>query len=260
MRTGARIGAASLAAAAICCVVAGAAAAPKIDPQADKYLKKMCSFLAGLKAFSFRADESVEQVRPSGLVLEMSNRRRAIVSRPDHLAAEVAGDTANRLLLYDGKTATLFDRNANVYATTKEPATIDATLDDLFKRYGISVPLADLLMADPYKVITERVTSGNYLGAHRVGDARCRHLALRGGSVDAQIWIDAGEQPLPRRMAIRFKRVNGAPRYSATLSDWNLSPEITEATFAFQPPAGAHRIAFMKVPTPPTWKPRRSRK
>src|SRR5439155_17548463 len=106
--------------------------APKIDAQADKYLKQMCSFLAGQKSFSFTAEESVEEARAGGQVVELSNRRHVTVSRPNRLAADALGDMGSRQFFYDGKTATLYARKANVYATQKAPPTIQARRDDMF--------------------------------------------------------------------------------------------------------------------------------
>jgi hypothetical protein len=228
-----------------------ARSAPKIDAQADQYLKQMCSFLAGLKAFSFSAEETLEEPRAAGQLVELSNRRRVTVARPNQLAAELTGDSGSRRFFYDGKTVTLLDRTANVYGTVPAPATTDAMLDDLFQRVGVSVPLADLLFPDPYKVLTEPVQSGTYVGTNRVGNVRCHHLAFRNPTLDWQIWIDAGEKPLPRRLAIRFTQAPGAPRYAATLDDWDLSPQLSDATFAFQPPAGAQKIDFLPVPPAP---------
>ena len=58
-------------------------------------------------------------------------------------------------------------------------STIEATLDQLFDRYGVSQPLADFLFADPYKVLTERVESGRYVGERKVAGVTCHHLAFR---------------------------------------------------------------------------------
>jgi hypothetical protein len=227
------------------CAAPQARGAPKIDAQAEQYLKQMCSFLAGLKAFSFSAEESVDTTNASGQVVELSNRRQVTVARPNRIAAEITGDGGSRQFFYDGKTVTLFDRAANVYGTDQAPSTIDAMLDDVFQRLGVSVPLADLLFADPYKVLTENVQTGTFVGAHRVGNTRCQHLAFTETALDWQIWIDTGDKPLPRRLAIRFKQAPGAPRYAATLDDWNTAPQTTDATFTFTPPAGAQKIAFL---------------
>ncbi len=228
-----------------------ALAAPKIDAQADQHLKAMCSLLAGLRTFSLTAQESYDESPGSGGMVQVSNQRRVTVRRPDRLAGEATGDTANREFYYDGQTATLFDRTQKVYAVVKVPGTIDAMLDRMVETYGVSQPLADFLFTDPHKVLTERVVSGRYVGKHQVGGGAaarpCHHLAFQQAEIDWQLWIDAGERPFPRKLLIVYKKAPGAPRYTATLDEWDLSLQTTDETFTFKAPDGARKIEVLSI-------------
>ena len=51
-----------------------------------------------------------------------------------------------------------------------------------------------------------------------------------------------GGKPLPRRIAVTYKKAPGAPRVVTTLSEWNLSPAIPAGDFVFTPPAGATKV------------------
>jgi hypothetical protein len=42
---------------------------------------------------------------------------------------------------------------------------------------------------------------------------------------------------------------SGRPQYRARLTGWDLSPQVTDATFAFDPPKDAEKIAFAPRPT-----------
>ena len=79
---------------------------------------------------------------------------------------------------------------------------IDATLDMLQDRYGLVLPLADLLYADPYAVLSEKLSYGRYLGIHQAAGVPCHHLAFSQPTIEWQIWIDAGDRPLPRAMIL----------------------------------------------------------
>ena len=171
--------------------------APKIEPKADQYLKAMSSYLAGLKTYSFQVEEFFDEVQEDGQKLQLGNQRHMSVCRPDKVFGEDQGDTASSLFYYDGKTATVFDRRQKTYATVKVPDTIDAMLDDLHERFDTHQTLADFLFADPYKVFTEHVQSGTYVGLHYVGKVKCHHLAFRQRILDWQIWIDAGDRKPP---------------------------------------------------------------
>ena len=199
--------------------------APKIEPKADQYLKAMSSYLAGLKTYSFQVEEFFDEVQDDGQKIQFSNQRHISVSRPDKVFGEDEGDTRNSSFYYDGKTVTVFDRGQKTYATEKVPGTIDAMLDDLHERFDTDQTLADFLFSDPYKVFTENVQSGTYVGLHHVGKVKCHHLAFQQRLLDWQIWIDAGDQPLPRKLLITFKRQADQPQYTALIHRLGREPQ-----------------------------------
>nr|MCU0736533.1 DUF2092 domain-containing protein [Methylotetracoccus sp.] len=64
-------------------------------------------------------------------------------------------------------------------------------------------------------------------------------------TVDYQIWIGEGTQPLPLRAVLTYKSAEGHPQFRADFVDWNLSPEVQNARFAFTPPQGARKVVFL---------------
>jgi hypothetical protein len=130
------------------------------------------------------------------------------------------------------------------------PASIDDTLDTLAGKYGMALPLADLVFADPYKGLTENVRSSQYLGTGYVFDTKCHHLAFRQAAIDWQIWVEEGSKPLPRKIVITFKESPGHPQYTAFLSNWNLDAKIADGSFSFTPPAGAKQVDFAPTTQP----------
>lgn len=216
-----------------------------VEAKAKEHLKAMSTYLAGLRTFTFQVEEFIDEVRDDGLKLQLSNQRHVTVSRPDKLLIDSLGDTANSELVYNGKTVSIFDRAKKSYITEKVPATIDAMLDDLHGRMETDQPLSDFLFADPYKMFMEHVRSGEYLGLHYVGKEKCHHLAFRQKSLDWQIWIDAGEKPLPRKLLITFKRQVDQPQYTALIHKWDLDPKIKPGTFEFTPPEGARKVELL---------------
>jgi len=218
---------------------------PKIAPAADQHLKAMSTYLSGMKTFVFQAEEFFDEVQDNGQKIQLSNQRHISVKRPDKMFSEDVGDTSNSQFFYDGKTATVYDRSQNTYATEKVPATIDAMLDDLHERFDTNQTMADFLFADPYKVFTENVQSGTYLGLHTVGQVKCHHLAFRQEMLDWQIWIQAGDQPLPRKLLITFKEESGEPQYTALLHRWEVNPKLSDDLFVFQPPKGVRKVDFL---------------
>jgi hypothetical protein len=216
----------------------------RIEPKADDVLKKCCACLAALEQLGFQVEEAFDEMSPSGQKIQLSNHRTVLLKRPNRLRVESEGDTAKRHFYYDGMTITLYDPVANLYATSKVPATIDAMFDHLHATHGFTIPTADLLHSDPYKALTEQVEDGEYLGLHRVGERKCHHLAFRQRGLDWQLWVDAGEKPLPLKFLITYRRQPGEPQF-ATVFTWGLSAQPADDAFTFKAPAGAKKIEFV---------------
>lgn len=227
---------------------AGESAKKTIDPKADKALKEMCSFLGNLKQFTFEGEELVDEVLDNGQKLQFSHQRKAAVSRPSMMFAQFKGDLADRQFYFNGTTALLYDKDKKVYGSQAFKGSVNGLIDMLHHKLGFTVPLSDLLMSDAYKILTQEVTSGTYVGKHNVGGVPCHHLAFTQKLVDWQIWIDAGDEPLPRKMIITQKQLRGEPQFIALLTRWNTAPKLTDDMFDFTPPTGVRRIDFLKVP------------
>ncbi len=213
-----------------------------VEARADQELKKMSEFLAKQQRFALEAEESFDEVPDGQPRQELTNLRRMAVVRPNRVAADATGDTLNRASWYDGKSVTVLDKEHNVYATIDAPASIDATLDMLEADYGVSLPLIDILYADPYAVLNEGVSYGRYLGIHQAAGVPCHHLVFSQDTIEWQLWIDAGAEPLPRKLVITYVHEPGEPQYSATIRRWNLDPKFPEDLFTFEAPEGAQKV------------------
>lgn len=222
--------------------------APDVDPEAEAILRKMSDHISKVTHFSFEVIDTIDDVLDSGQKIQYSHHRSAIVSRPRKLRVDTRGDLINRSIWKDGKVVTILDRDHNAYAQTEDPGTIDDLIDKMLERYGVVMPLADLLSADPFEVLMRNVRSGEYLGLHRVGVHSSHHLAFRQDEIDWQIWIDSGDEPLPRKMIITYKTLPGEPQYTMVLQG---SISFTQApvpnAFTFTAPGDAEEIEFLPV-------------
>jgi hypothetical protein len=202
----------------------------------------MAEFLAKTPRFAVEVEETFTEVDDGEPKVELTNVRRAAVERPNRVAADATGDTLNRAAWYDGRSVTVLDKEHNVYATVEGAATIDATLDKLEDDYGVVLPFADLFYSDPYAVLTEDVTYGRYLGLHLAAGVLCHHLVFAQPTIEWQIWIDAGDEPLPRKFVITYVQEPGEPQYTAVVRRWALNPTLPEDLFTFEAPEGATKI------------------
>jgi hypothetical protein len=218
-----------------------------IDPEADKILKSMSSYLGGTKVFSMNADIDFEIVARNGQKLQLSSFATVVVDRPEKFHIQKKGMIADAEFIFDGKTLTLRGKNLNVYARTEVSGTIDDAIRAYEMETGIPAPGADLLFADPYAILSSGVESSAYIGAAYVNGVECHHLAFREDNVDWQLWVKAGDEPLPMKYVITSKWLTGAPQYEIRFRDWNRKPRITGDQFTFKVPKGAKRLDTFPV-------------
>ena len=203
------------------------AGAGLVDPRADALVRQMSERLARAKAFALEAEELFDEVPEQSPRRQLTSTRRAALRRPDRLVGDVSGDAMNRSFWYDGKLFSALDKEQNVWASGGVPATVDAALDWVFERTGTVVPLADFLYVDSYARLMGAVQRGEYLGIHEAAGVPCHHLAFEQATIDWQIWIDAGKDPLPRKLVITYKTEDEVPQYTATIRKWNLEAAAT---------------------------------
>lgn len=245
-------------AAPLSCPAAGQAGQPAATPagtasaadtqqqaRARTIMMDMAQFLARAPRFSVSLRSGYDAVQQSGQKIEFLEDRTVSVSRPDRLRIEGAGsDGAKVLTVFTGKEIVLVDHAGKVYATAPQPGTLDETIVYFVRDLGMRLPLAAMLMARLPSELQERVRSVDYVGPASVHGVASHHIAARGDTVDVQIWVADGAQPLPQRVVLTYKNEPGQPQFWAEFSKWNLSPAMNQALFTAQVPAGLQKVAF----------------
>ena len=219
---------------------------PPLEPAALARLKAMSDLLQAAPRFTFKAvtDRETPSASTSGQMLDFVSVSRVSVERPNKIRVDTAGDRFAASLWYDGKTLTISSNKSKFYAQVPAPASIDEAVAMLLDRLDTPLPVAGFLLADPYAKMMEGVQTAFDAGSALLEGSSCRHFAFSEPDADWQLWIEDGAKALPRRLAVTYKKVPGAPRVLALLSDWNLSPAIPAGEFTFAPPAGATKVEW----------------
>ena len=233
--------------------------APAAVPDPKEVLRQSCDFLKNQSQFSFTAEVANDRVYAGGKKLQFGQEVKAAFRRPDKLRIDGEGDLDSKLLIFDGKALTLYDKDKNHYASIEVAGDIDAALDKAYTDYGLKVGLADLGSAQLCSHAGKDLVNALYVGRHKVRGVACHHLAFDRKDIHYQVWIEAGDKPVVRKIVITQKKLPDSPQWTANLSDWNLAPSLADDLFAFTPPAGAQKIKFMPVkkaetPAPKTGK------
>lgn len=224
------------------------AKANPVDPAAIQALKDMGAYLQKLKRFRVSTDLTGERVLADGQKLQHAASATMDVQRPDMIRVSTETARAHRVLTYDGKTVTLYTPAQKYYSSVPFSGSLDALTEALEKRFGVQIPLQDLFLWGTPAAPVDKIESAMNAGQDIVDEVVCDHYAFRQGSIDWQIWIQAGDQPLPRRLVITNRADEARPQSTSTI-DWNLKPGFKNSVFAFVAPQGARKIELVPVKT-----------
>jgi hypothetical protein len=217
-------------------------AKPAIDPEAMEALKKMGAFLREQQKFSVRANMTTDDLLASGQKVQFEGTAELMVRRPDRLRANISGDRRDEHLFYDGKTFTIFGGRAGYYASFDAPPTL-AELKGVLEKRGVDLPLADLFYWGSDQDKSGEITAATTIGTSNIEGTACNHYAFHQKDVDWELWVEQGQQPLPRKVVITTTSEKTRPQHSMVLT-WDLSPRLGDDLFVFTPPPQAHQIDF----------------
>ena len=217
------------------------------EADAKKLLKGMSDYMASQKSISFDYDAGLEVMTKDDQKLALLSTGTVVLNRPDKIRFTRSGGFADIELMSDGKTLTLFGKNANIYLQAEAPGTVDQLVNDLQEKFKRPLPAADLLLTNSYDELTSDVTDIKDLGSGVIGGVECDYLAFRKKEVDFQIWIAQGSKPYPCRFSITSRTVPGSPQYSIQLRDWKTGGDVPTADFSFENTSNASTVEIKEV-------------
>ena len=217
-----------------------------VSPESIKALQDMGAYLQTLTRFRATAEVTGERVLADGQKLQHTATATVDVARPNRLRVRMSSPRSERELVFDGRTVTLHTPALKYYSSVELVDTVGGLVGKLQERFGVDVPLSDLLVWGTPAAPLDRIQSGMNAGQDFVGQDLCDHYAFRQGDVDWQIWIMTGSRPLPRKIVITDRKDEARPQ-SVTLIGWNTTPTFDAATFTFVPPKGATKVELVPL-------------
>jgi hypothetical protein len=230
----------------------------QIDPRALAALDRMGSFLRAQQSFDVRTTTYTDYVLDSGQKVRLSAHGELEASRPDHLRIETTSDRKQRQFFYDGKTFTMYAPRVGYYASAAAPPTIIELADFLEVRKGLQLPLVDLFRWGTPESGEDEITSAMYVGSTTLDGVAVDQYAFRQPGVDWQIWIQRGDNPLPRKLVLTTTDEAARPEHAIELT-WDLCAKHDAATFTFVPRKGSQKIGMVDLTTPATERTRGTR-
>lgn len=213
-----------------------------VEPAAIDALKSMSAYLMTATTLAVTSQGSIDVVTDDGQRIQLDGTTQYKIRRPGFVI-DYESDMKSRRFIYDGKNFTVFSPKLGFYATVPAPATNREVLDLIYQKFGIALPLVDLFKwgegasADRLQAMK----SAYAVGTATIDGVETNHYAYREADVDWEVWIQQGNQPLPRKLVIVDRTDASRPTFISRL-DWKVNPTFTDADFAFTPGADAKRI------------------
>ena len=224
-------------------------AATSLDPRALDTLKLMSDKLSQATSLRFEARSMVPIKSPNGMWISLYGTSRVVKEGVDKLFAETRGDFFPYDFYFNGKTVTAYSPAKNLYAEKEAPGTVDNVIEKAYQEEGKSFPYADILVAEPYKVLTEGLVKAVYVGQSTfrplsgTEGVKTDHLVFLNEDVEWQIWIGA-EDRLPRMVCATYFGDAKEPSYMVEFGAWKINEPVPPETFAFQNVSKAAKVEF----------------
>lgn len=218
-------------------------AAPAAPTGAKAILKAASDWLGSQKSIELSFDSDIEIITPELEKIQFTNSGTMVLVRPDKYRGHRFGGYTDVELVFDGKTVSVLGKNLNAYTQIEMPGTLDQMFTAMRDGYGVAMPAGDFLLTHSYDVLVAGVLEAKHIGPGVIDGVACEHLAFRNGETDWQVWVEAGEKPMPRKIVVTSKTLAAAPQYTVRIKSWKTDVTPAAGTFTFVPPAGAKKLA-----------------
>src|SRR5271157_2848165 len=209
---------------------------------ANAILKAMSDYVTSQKSITAAFNTDIEAVTSELQKIQFASSGAVQLVRPDKLHVSRTGGYTDVELFFDGKTFAVENKKDNTYAETAAAGTDDQLIDKIRGELGVDMPGADLLLSNPYAVLSADVIDAKHIGRGIINGVECEHLAFRNLDTDWQIWIRTGAQPIPCKFVITSKAVTSGPQYTLRITDWKTDVPVAADAFAFKPPTDAQKV------------------
>lgn len=213
----------------------------------DRLMNAMALTLASADSFTVHAEKLFDVVLISGLKVQHAGALDLAVRRPDRFYVSYGDDRTAKELWLDDKTLTMQDHRAKVHGVIPACATITDTVEMLREEYDLFLPMAELLSSDSYAGYARHASKRIYLGIHDVDGRPAHHALVIGKRADWQIWIDAGDVPLPLKLVVNEMSEPGVPQQTIVFSDWDLQASLPDEIFEAEIREGSVAADFLRA-------------
>ncbi|MGI4841218.1 MAG: DUF2092 domain-containing protein [Janthinobacterium lividum] len=217
-----------------------------MEPSAFDAIKRMGAYLKSLPHLHVSAESNTDQVLDNGQVVQFISHTDVLAVAPDKLRITVSHGPYRKTLFYGARHFYLFDEGQRYYAEGAAAPTINQLLDDMADQYGVVLPLADLLRWDALNPERLGLVSAVHIGDEEIDGHLCAHYAYVMPNTDWQLWVRAGDKPLPCQLVIVRTDVPQMPRHTMRYQ-WMEEEAAPAEDFKFFPPVGTKAVPMQVI-------------
>jgi hypothetical protein len=220
---------------------------PQAAATSERLMRSMSDTLAHSKAFTFDTTERIEVIAPSGEKHALHFTRKVTVRRPNALFFELLGEDDKAFDIaayYYDRSLTLSDKLDGTWAQTTVPGTLDEMLDDVIRRFGLPVPIGDVVSNSPYDAMIGSSARGGLVAWEAIDQVPYAKLVYEDVFVEVRLWLPKSGPALLRRLEIVYKQAPVPLVSQLNFTNWKLDAPVTDATFTLEPPAGRDPVVF----------------
>jgi hypothetical protein len=222
--------------------------APNWDAKAVEVLKKMDAYTDSMQTFLVQTESYNDASIGPGMIISNPFVSSIAVDRIGSLHSTMkSGSETTEIYVNNGK-LTVYSGAKKFYTHADLPENLSEGLMFALAEYGVETPLMDLLILKSL----DKLVSPDQFVVYVTGDSSirgidCHHILVTGALADMQIWVEKGDNPVPRRTVLRYKQGEGMPRHDVFI-DWQATDGFEKTEFDFVAPEGSQEIDFIKAP------------
>jgi hypothetical protein len=216
------------------------------DERAMDVLQSMSAYKTSLDSAIISGVTLTDARLGEGLMVANTDEVKVVIDRPGSLYISSFDGVQKKELYFHEGTLTVFDSAKKYYAQASIPDEIEDAMEFALEELEVEAPLMDMVYKDASIHLIDSRTTVMYLADKvRVAGTDCHQIAIRGPETDVQLWIEEGDQPVPRKIMITSNWEGGSPRFIANMK-WESNPEVDRDTFLFRAPEGSTNIGFVQ--------------
>lgn len=224
------------------------------EAQAKEVLQRLSSYVSGLNGFGLNATLTV-RTETGGETQERIATYAVAVERPNKFSLQSSYDKNELRIVNDGGKLYVYLSEMGKYAEVDGVSKLGEILPAARIAPDMALVFIHILLQDDLNAaLTAGVERVTYEGKEDIEGVPCHHLHLANPKIDRDLWVEAGEKPLPRKFALPPQKSGETTATLAlAISGWAANPTYPPDQFRFIPPEGAEKTVWS--PMPPSGRP-----